>query len=145
MPRTHLANKFAVASVNTEPMAVEDGSYTTTVGVDETTNLLTNGFYEDEATIKRATGTLRLVYDGDNPPEFDEGDIIVLSISQPGRAEITGPPLIPARPGGPMLACNARVTSMTYPVVNPRGATKYSFDWSSQGEYTKGQTTALES
>lgn len=140
MPRTHLANKRAVASVNTEPMTVEDGSYTATAGVDETTNLLSGGYYEDVPTIKRATATLRLVYDGDNPPDFDEGDIITLSISLPGTPAIVGPPAVPAIPGGPMLAGEFRVNTMTYPVVNPRGAVKYSFDCTSQGPYTKGQS-----
>jgi hypothetical protein len=140
MPRTHLANKRAIASVDTEPMAVEDGSYNTTIGVDETTNLLSGGYYEDEGTIKKATATLRLVYDGDNPPEFDEGDIIVLSITIPGTAAVVGPPAVAEVPGGPALAGNFRVTSMTYPVVNPRGAVKYSFDCTSQGAYTKGQS-----
>lgn len=143
MPRVHLANKRAVATVNAEPMAVEDGSYTASVGVDETTNLLSAGYYEDVATIKRATATLRLVYDGDSPPEFDEGDIIVLSIAIPGTAAVTGPPAVAAVPGGPMLAGNFRVMSMTYPVVNPRGAVKYSFECTSQGAYTKGQSETV--
>src|SRR5215207_2568373 len=99
MPRTHLANKRAVATVNAEPMAVEDGSYNTTTGVDETTNLLSGGYGEDVATIKRATATLRLVYDGDAPPDFDEGDIITLSIAIPGTAAVTGPPAVAAIPG----------------------------------------------
>jgi hypothetical protein len=136
MPRVHLQGKKAVCSIDGTPMAVEDGSYTTTTGVDEVTNLLSEGYYEDLDTIKRATCSLRCVYDGNSPPDFDEGDIVALSITVPGA---TGPPAVP---GGPALGGNFRITSMTYPIVNPKGSVRYSFEASSNGVYTKGVSSA---
>ena len=119
---TYLAGKKATATINGTAMAVEDGSYNTTAGVDEVTNLSSGGFYEDVTTIKRATCSLKCVYDGDSPPDFDEGDVVELAI---------------AVPGGPGLSGNFRITQMTYPVVNPKAAVKYSFEGSSNGAYVK--------
>lgn len=136
MPRVHLAGKKAVVVIDGVAMAVEDGSYNTSTGVDEVTNLLSEGFYEDVDTIKRATVSLRCVYDGNSPPDFDEGDIIALQITVPS---ITGPPAVP---GGPAISGNFRVTSMTYPVVNPKGSVRYSFEANSNGAYVKATGTA---
>lgn len=119
---TYLAGKNAVATINGTPMAVESGSYNTSAGVDEVTNLNSGGFYEDVTTIKKATCSLQCVYDGDEPPDFDEGDTITLAITIPS---------------GPGLSGTFRVTQMTYPVVNPKAAVKYSFEASSNGTYTK--------
>lgn len=119
---TYLAGKKAVATINGTGMAVESGSYNTTAGVDEVTNLNSGGFYEDVTTIKRATCSLQCIYDGDSPPDFDEGDIIALAITVPN---------------GPGLSGNFRVTQMTYPVVNPKAAVKYNFEASSNGAYIK--------
>lgn len=119
---TYLAGKKATATINGTAMAVEDGSFNTTAAVDEVTNLNSGGFYEDVTTIKRATCSLRCVYDGDSPPDFDEGDIVVLSI---------------AVPNGPGLSGNFRITQMTYPVVDPKAAVKYAFEASSNGAYVK--------
>ncbi len=119
---TYLAGKKATATINGTTMAVEDGSYNTAAGVDEVTNLHSGGFYEDVTTIKRATCSLRCVYDGDSPPDFDEGDVVALAIGVPN---------------GPGLSGNFRITHMTYPVVNPKAAVKYSFEASSNGAYVK--------
>ena len=138
MARTHLQGKKAVVTIDGTPMAVEDGSYTTSTGVDEVTNLLSEGYYEDLDTIKRATISLRCVYDGESPPDFDEGDMVALTIAVPGQAAVVGPPAIPEVPGGPALGGNFRITTMTYPTVNPKGSVRYSFEASSNGVYTKG-------
>jgi hypothetical protein len=119
---TYLAGKKATATIDGTVMAVEDGSYNTTAGADEVTNLNSGGFYEDVPTIKRATCSLKCIYDGDSPPDFDEGDIVALAISVPN---------------GPGLSGNFRITQMTYPVVNPKAAVKYSFEASSNGAYVK--------
>lgn len=137
MPQELLAGKRAVATIDGEPMAVTDGSYTTTSGVDEMTNLLSGGYYDDVATIKSARASLTLAYDGLSPPEFDEGDIIALSIAVPGTPAVTGPPAIPGIPSGPGIEGNWRVDSMTWPIVNPKGGVRYSFDCHTVGPYTK--------
>lgn len=134
----YLAGKGAICTINGTPMAVEEGSYTATSSVDEVTNLQSGGFYEDVATIKRATCSIRCVYDGDEPPDFDEGDVVALSITQPAvAADPLADPPIEARPAGPGISGNFRITQMTYPYVNPKVAVKYSFEASSNGAYVK--------
>jgi hypothetical protein len=125
---TYLAGKSATCTINEIPMAVEEGSYNTTTSVDEVTNLNSGGFYEDIPTIKRATCSIRCVYDGEEPPDFDEGDIVELDI---------------AVPNGPGLSGNFRITSMAYPIVNPKAAVKYSFEASSNGAYVKTTAPAI--
>lgn len=143
MPRTYLGGRRYTVTLNESvPLDVEDGSYTTTSGVDEVTNLNSGGFYEDVPTIKRATASLRCVYNGDEPPDFDEGDIIAIVISAPGSAAVTGPPAIPAIPPAPMLSGNFRVVSMTYPIVTPKAAIRYTLELSSNGAYEKGMSPA---
>lgn len=119
---TYLAGKNATATVNTVAMAVEDGSYETTAGVDEVTNLNSGGFYEDVSTTKKATCSLKCIYDGDSPPDFDEGETITLAI---------------AIPSGPGISGTFRVTKMAYPTINPAAAVKYNFDATSNGAYVK--------
>lgn len=137
---TYLAGKKYTVTIDGAEMAVQSGTYTTTTGVDETTNLTGDGYYEDIDTIKRATVSLQCVYDGDEPPDFDEGDIVALSINLPGVPAVTGPPAIDAIPGGPALSGNFRITSMRYPSVSPNAAVKYDFDANSQRAYVKGQS-----
>jgi hypothetical protein len=122
----YLAGKNATVTINDVPMAVEDGSYQTNGDVDEVTNLLSGGYYEDVGTIRRATVSLRCVYDGASPPTFNEHDLVAMVLSVPN---------------GPRLAGNFRITRMDYPVVNPKAAVKYSFDANSQGVYTKSGPT----
>jgi hypothetical protein len=118
----YLAGKNATVTIDGTTMAVEDGSYSTNAGVDEVTNLNSGGFYHDVDTIKMSTVSLRCVYDGDSPPNFDEGDVVALSI---------------AVPNGPGVSGNYRITRMDWPVVNVRAAVKYNFDATSQGVYNK--------
>lgn len=145
MPPIYLDGKKATLTLNGAQMAVEEGSYETTSGVDEVTNLLSNGFYEDIPTIKRATITVRCVYNGETPPDFDEGDMVAIVIALP---EIVADPLadppIVGRPEGPGLSGNFRVTRMAYPYVNPKAAVRYNFDASSSGAYVKTRGEAVE-
>ncbi len=135
---TYLQGQKATCTINGTPMAVEEGSYETTSGVDEVTNLLSGGFYEDLSTIKRATCSIRCVYDGDSPPDFDEGDLVALAIDVPAiAADPEADPPVLARPRGPGITGNFRITRMAYPIVNPKAAVKYNFDASSNGAYVK--------
>jgi hypothetical protein len=134
---TYLAGKKATCTINGVAMAVEDGSYEASAGVDEVTNLNSGGFYEDIPTIKRATCSIRCVYDGDDPPDFDEGDLVALVIDVPAVAADAGPPVVEAVPRGPGISGNFRITRMSYPIVNPKAAVKYSFDANSNGAYVK--------
>lgn len=144
MPRTYLGGRRYIVTVDdSEPMDIEDGSYTTGTSVDEVTNLNSEGFYEDVPTIKRATASLRCVFNGDEPPDFEEGDIVAIVISAPGAAAVTGPPAIPAIPPAPMLSGNFRVVSMTYPVVTPKAAIRYTMELSSNGAYVRGMSPAV--
>lgn len=119
---TYLAGKNATVTVDGVAMAVEDGSYNLTIGVDEVTNLNSGGFYEDVPTIKKGTFDLKCVYDGDEPPDFDEGDTVALVI---------------AIPSGPGVSGNARITEMNYPSIKPSAAVKYDFKGTFQAAYVK--------
>jgi hypothetical protein len=134
---TYLSGQKATCTINGKSMAVEEGSYETNSGVDEVTNLLSGGFYEDIPTIKRATCSIRCVYNGDDPPDFDEGDVVALAIDVPAVVGSAGPPVVEARPRGPGITGNFRVTRMAYPIVNPKAAVRYNFDASSNGAYVK--------
>jgi hypothetical protein len=119
---TYLAGTGATATVDGTPMAVEDGSYELTAAEDEVTNLNSGGFYDAVTTIKKCTASLTCIYDGDSPPDFDEGDSIALVI---------------AVPGGPGISGNFNVTKMAWPSISPSAAVKYNFDVSSRGPYIK--------
>lgn len=119
---TYVAGKDSTATVNGTAMAVEKASYECTVGTDEVTNLNTGGFYASVNTVKKATASVACIYDGDEPPDFDEGDTIALVL---------------AVPSGPGLSGDFNVTKMSYPVVDPKAAVKYSFDVESNGPYIK--------
>lgn len=118
----YLAGKDYTCTVNGTPMAVEDGNYKCAVGEDEVTNLLDSGFYRSIGTTKKATCSLKCLYDGDSPPDFDEDDVIALVI---------------AHPSGPGITGNFRVTNMEYPSITVDAAVRYNFDASSQGAYIK--------
>lgn len=143
MPAVYLAGKKAICTIDGAPLAVEEGSWNATSGVDETTNLNSGGYYEDIDTVKSATLSIRAVYDGNDPPEFDEGDVVAISVVIPGSAAVVGPPAFPAVPGGPSISGNFRITSMSYPIINPKVAVKYSFEANSQGAYVKGISPAV--
>jgi hypothetical protein len=130
-----LAGKNAVATIDGTPTAVTGGSYRCTSGTDDMTNLLSEGYGENIDTIKNAGGTLDCAYDGDNPPDFDEGDETALSIAIPGKTIAQHPPA--GLPSGPGFSGMVRVTVMNYTVVDPNGGVRYSFDWISNGPYTK--------
>ena len=142
---TYLSGQKATCTINGKTMAVEEGSYETTSGVDEVTNLLSGGFYEDIPTIKRATCSIRCVYNGDDPPDFDEGDVVALAIDVPAIvADPEADPPVEARPRGPGITGNFRITRMAYPIVNPKAAVRYNFDGSSNGAYVKTQAPPVE-
>jgi hypothetical protein len=119
---TYLAGTGATVTVNGTAMAVEDGNYEATAAEDEVTNLNTGGYYDAVTTIKKCTASLTCIYDGDEPPDFDEGDSVAIVI---------------AIPSGPGVSGNFNVTKMAWPSISPAAAVKYNFDLSSRGAYTK--------
>jgi len=118
---TYKVGKNATVVVNSLTSEVEDGNYTTETDKDETTNLTSAGFYSQIATIKKASGSLSLVYNSDNAPNYNEGDTVTLTISG----------------SGPGFTGSVFIDKMNYKNVSIRGATKVSFDWTSNGAYTK--------
>jgi hypothetical protein len=118
----YLAGKNATMTLNGVTMAVESGTVNKNIGTDEVTNVLSGGYYEDVATIKqcRVTG-MRVVYRGVAPPDFEEGDLVAVSITIPN---------------GPSLTWTFRVGSMDIPMVDVKAAVHMGFDLTSQGVYT---------
>jgi hypothetical protein len=119
---TYLNGTNSTVTIDGTPMAVEDGNWEGSVGMDEVSNLLTGGFYSSVMTLKKATGSLTCVYDGDSPPDFEEGDTIALAI---------------AVTGGPGFSGNVNITKMSWPKIGVKAAVRYSFDWESNGPYVK--------
>ncbi len=113
--------KSATVVVNSLTSEVEDGSYDTSTDKDEITNLTTAGYFKQLATIKKANGSLQLVFNDANAPTFNEGDLITLVISG----------------SGPGFSGTVFVDKMSYKNVSVKGAVKISFDWTSDGSYTK--------
>ncbi len=118
---TYKVGKNATVVVNSLTSEVEDGSYDTSIDKDEITNLTTAGFFKQLGTIKKANGSLQLVYNADNAPNYNEGDIVTLVISG----------------AGPGYSGNVFIDKMSYKSVSVKGAVKVSFDWTSDGSYTK--------
>lgn len=119
---TYMAGMGSTATIDGTPMAVEEGSYELGVGVDEVSNLNTGGYYASVTTLKKATASLKCVYDGDSPPDFEEGDTVALVL---------------AVPGGPGLSGDFNVTKMAWPSIGPKAAVRYTFDLESNGPYAK--------
>jgi hypothetical protein len=119
---TYLAGTDATVTIDGTPMAVTDGNYECTVATDEVTNLNSGGFFSSVNTVKKATASLTCVYDGDAPPDFDEGDTVAIVL---------------AIPSGPGISGNFNVIKMAWPSISPSAAVKYSFDLESNGSYVK--------
>ncbi len=119
----YLAGKNSTVKINGLSMKVESGSVTTGIEVDEVTNNFSGGYYEDVDTVRKATcNNLSLLYDADDPPEFEEGDIVDL------ESLVTD---------GPTVTGKFRIGSITMTVHNVKQAVRYTFDATSQGVYTR--------
>jgi hypothetical protein len=118
---TYLAGKNSKLILDAVFLKVEAGTLNLTIATDEVTNNFSGGYYEDVATIKRATITgMRCVYDGDDPPNFEDGDLKSMELYIPN---------------GPRLTGTFRVGSLSVPLVDVRAAVHFGFDLSSQGIY----------
>jgi hypothetical protein len=120
--QVYLAGKNAVATFK-EALAVMDGSYDAESEFDEMTNTKSGGFYSSVPTIKKWTGSLDCAYEGDSPPDFDEGELIE-------GASIT-------IPGGPSISGDVYIDKVTFKSVTAKGGVKYSFTFHSEGPYTR--------
>jgi hypothetical protein len=118
---TYLAAKNNICTIKDVVMKAEAGTLNLNISTDEVTNSASGGYYEDVATIKQAkiTGG-RFVYDSDEPPTFEEGELVDTEVK-----------II----GGPILAGTFRVGSISIPIMDVKAAVHYSFDLTSQGPY----------
>ena len=103
-------------------MAVEAGGFNCSSQEDEVTNLAGGGYYESVSTYKKAEANADCIYDGDNPPTFEEGDVVPIVLTSADGVGISG---------------DFRINSMNFPILNVRNAVKYSLTMSSQGAYTR--------
>jgi hypothetical protein len=119
---TYLGARNNVTTIDGVVMKAEAGTLNLNISTDEVTNSASGGYYEDVPTIKQAkiTGG-RFVYDGDDPPNFQEGDLVDLSVTIAG---------------GPTLTGEFRVGSISIPMLDVKAAVHYGFDLTSQGVYT---------
>jgi hypothetical protein len=102
--------------------SVEEANWDATCGMDEVSNIQTGGFYASVKTLKKGTGSMKIVYDGDLPPSFEEGDTIAVTMG------VTG---------GPGFTGNVNITKMAWPTFTPKSAIRFNLDWESNGPYTK--------
>ena len=118
---TYLAGKNSSAKFDAVDVKVEAGTINDNIDVDEVTNNFSGGYYEDVPIKKRATVTgLRVVYDADEKPAFNAGDLIDVEITIPG---------------GPSLTGEFRVGSIGIPMLDVNSALRLTFDLTSQGVY----------
>jgi hypothetical protein len=119
---TYLAAKNNITTIDGVVAKVEAGTLNLNISTDEVTNSASGGYYEDVATIKQAKVTgMRCVFDSEDPPTFNEGDLVAISITIAG---------------GPTLTGEFRVGSITTPMLDVKAAVHYGFDLTSQGVYT---------
>lgn len=123
---TYLGAQNNVTTLKGVVMKAEQGTLNLNISTDEVTNSASGGYYEDVATIRQAkiTGG-RFVYDSDDPPNFEEGELVPLTVTLAG---------------GPTLAGTFRVGSVSIPIMDVKAAVHFSFDLTSQGPYTWGWT-----
>lgn len=118
---TYLAGKNATVTIDGVSMKVEAGAINRDVQTDEVTNNFSGGFYEDVDTVRTATVQgMRCVYDADDPPTIDDGDLVEVSITIPS---------------GPSLTGTFRVGSMNVSLNEVKAAVRFTFDLRSQGPY----------
>lgn len=118
---TRLAAGNNVTTIDGVVMDAEAGTLNLERGVDETTNSGSGAFYEDVPTIRKATiSGGRFVYDGDDPPTFDAGDLVALSVTIVN---------------GPSLTGTFRVGNISVPLLDVKAAVHYGFDLTSFGPY----------
>ena len=119
---TRLAASNDVTTINGVVMDAEAGTLNLNVTTDEISNSGSGGYYEDMATLKQATiSGGRFVYDGEDPPDFEAGYLVELSVTFVN---------------GPSLTGTFRVGSVSVPALDVKAALHYSFDLTSQGPYT---------
>ena len=119
---TYLAGKNATVTIDGVSMKVEAGAINRDVQTDEVTNNFSGGFYEDVDTVRTATVQgMRCVYDAEDPPTIDDGDLVEVSITIPN---------------GPSLTGTFRVGSMNVSLNEVKAAVRFTFDLRSQGPYT---------
>lgn len=109
-------------TLNGATMAVTGGGFNCEADEDAVTNLAGGGYYESVSTVKKATANINCVYDGDAPPEFQEGDVVALVLTAPTGVGISG---------------NFRVNSMNFPILDVQKAVLYSLALTSQRQYTR--------
>lgn len=121
---TYLAAKNNVTTLKGVVMKAEAGTLNLNISTDEVTNSASGGYHEDVATIKKAViSGGRFVYDSDDPPTFEEGELVPLTVTMVG---------------GPTLSGTFRVGSISIPMLDVKAAVHFSFDLTSQGPYTWG-------
>lgn len=122
----YFAGKNATLTVKGAALAVESGTFTDGVEVDEVTNNTSGGFYEDiDTTEKGVFNGMRCVYDGAHPPVFRKKEVVAIALAIPavGGAE------------GPGITGNFRIGSVDWDIINAKGAVRYTFAATSQGPY----------
>ncbi len=122
----YFAGKNATLQVKGAALAVESGSFTDGLEVDEVTNNTSGGFYEDVPTIEKGVfNGMRCVYDGANPPAFVKGEVVAIAVAQSAEGASSSPG----------ITGNFRIGQVTWDVINVKGAVRYNFDATSQGAY----------
>lgn len=122
----YFAGKNATLTVKGASLAVETGSFTDGLEVDEVSNNTSGGFYEDIDTLEKGVfNGMRCVYDGAHPPTFRKGEVVPIAVSYP---TVDGA-------DGPGITGNFRIGQVDWDVLNVKGAVRYSFNATSQGPY----------
>jgi hypothetical protein len=125
---TYLAGLNATCSLGgTTIGTVEDGSYKIEGMNDEMTNNGSSGVYEDVATIKKATGTIKVAFVGSSTPHIVVNTIyaMILDIGSGTGTEF------------PYYSGNVRINSKDTPLLDVHGGVHQTFSWTSQGGFSE--------
>jgi hypothetical protein len=122
LPEQYLAGTNSTFTIGSAPnqstLAVQDGTWTAEKQVDEMTNSTSGGCYEDVPTITKASGNVKAAYKTGSLPQIAFGSVYPIAI---------------ATPGGPGLACNARINQVSSPQLNVKAGLVLNLTFTSPG------------
>ncbi len=117
------------ATLGSVAFTVESGGFKPDVATDETTNSQGQGFYEDQPTITKASGSHKIAYK--TPLGLVSGRVYTLIINTTGLTNSSGV----AGTGTPYFSGNVRVSVDGSAVLDAKAALHIPISWTSQGPF----------
>lgn len=136
----YIVGKAVAVSVAGTLVYCTDGNTERTAAAVKVTNSRSAGFMQVKAGIKGATGTLNLVYNGDDPPTgIVEGAEVTLILDFVGYETSESIEVAASTPTGRLITMQALITSVK-DTWNVEDNYSWSIDVQSSGAYTVVET-----